>query len=117
MKIMIEIVADSREDVLTLLSDAVAVLKRGREHAGEVNSCIGDYRITVEDPPEPPIPFAEGDRVRFADADNGAKGTVQHSGPRMTGVRWDRALDVDIRPNVELIGDDATQGAGEDRDG
>ena len=92
MKLTIEVVADTRHEAERILRDAVTAVRRGNERSGvEVNSCLGDYRITVEDEVEPE-PFEVGARVVCLDEESvyfGFTGTVEHSGPRATGVRWD----------------------------
>jgi hypothetical protein len=106
MRIVIEAVADEREDVLVLLLAAMAQLRRGKERSGvEENSCLGDYRITLSEVEEPETPYKAGDRVWYTDdsssvrhigrvgsgvpARSGTQALVDHSGPRMTGVRFE----------------------------
>ena len=48
MRFVIEVVADDRDDAANLLREAAHKIKRGKEKSGgEVNHCIGDYRIFV----------------------------------------------------------------------
>jgi len=50
MRVVVEVLADDRDDAIQLLREAARRLKGRRESSGEtVNSCIGDYRITVQD--------------------------------------------------------------------
>lgn len=50
MRVVVEVLADDRADAIQLLREAARQLKKRGESSGEtVNSCIGDYRITVED--------------------------------------------------------------------
>ncbi len=105
--------ADERADVATLLRDA-AKLVTGKETACTVYSCLGDLAITVDDEHVPEVPHAKGDRVRCLDRTSAYKdmlGTVQHSGPRYTGVLWDGETQVNVRPNVQV----AAQPEGDDR--
>lgn len=54
MHYMIEVVADERGEIASLLREAATKIKRGREELGvEVNHCIGDYRITECVGPDP----------------------------------------------------------------
>ncbi len=47
MHYMIEVVADERGEISSLLREAATKIKRGSEELGAtVNHCIGDYRIT-----------------------------------------------------------------------
>lgn len=112
MKLTIEIDADSRQDVLTLLRDAANVFRREREKSGEpVNSCLGYWTMTVEDeePFEPP--FKPGDKVECIDKTSayfGQIGEVQHAGRGATGVRWPSDPATNIRPNGDLRSAKAT---------
>lgn len=109
IRVRIEVVADDREDAVSLLKDAVRLVSRAKESSGEtVNSCIGDYRITLEEPDEPETPFVQGDLVRCLDRESayfGCDGSVVHSGPQSSGVNWRGWRDRDaynIRPNIQL---------------
>ncbi len=56
MKITVEVVADERSEIVTLLREVASKLKRHREKSGEtVNYCMGDYRVIVEDDPDAPM--------------------------------------------------------------
>ncbi len=60
MRVMVEVLADDRVDAIQLLREAARKLQRHRESSGEtVNSCIGDYRITVQN--EAPANHNDGD--------------------------------------------------------
>lgn len=105
MRVLVEVVADDREDCATLLRDAAADVERFKPTGETVNACIGDYRVTLTEEKVPEPPFAKGDRVRcvnHASAYYRKVGTVQHSGPRMTGVLWDGDERTNIRPNAQL---------------
>lgn len=107
MKLTIEVVADTRSEIEILLRDAVREVRGGHERSGvDVNHCMGDFRITVEDEPEPTVPFAPGDRVTCTDPESAyyrLTGTVEHSGPKMTGVRWAGTGDKCIKDNAFLV--------------
>lgn len=50
MRILIEIVTDTREEGLSLLREIRQKIRTGREeNRHTVNHCIGDYRITVDE--------------------------------------------------------------------
>lgn len=50
MRVLIEAVADDREDIATLIREAAGKVKRGKERSGEtVNYCLGDYRVIVDE--------------------------------------------------------------------
>lgn len=50
MRIVIEVVADSREDACILLREIATNIKNRREKSGaEVNYCLGDYRVEVSE--------------------------------------------------------------------
>ena len=49
MRVVVEVVADEREDVAYLLREAARRVRKSTEkHGAEVNYCAGDYRIFVE---------------------------------------------------------------------
>lgn len=92
MRITIEVVADEREDAIQLLKTAVVALRRGKEASGaEINHCVGDYRIVVEEDAPKKIPYKPEDLVSCTDPSSvyyREIGAVEHSGPKATGVRW-----------------------------
>lgn len=48
MRFFIEVVADDRDDAVSLIREAATRIKRSRETQGEtVTHCIGDYRVRV----------------------------------------------------------------------
>lgn len=50
MRVVIEVVADEREEIVTLVREVATKLKRRREESGKtVNYCMGDYRVLVSD--------------------------------------------------------------------
>lgn len=60
MRIIVEVVADDRDDAAALLRDVATKIKRGKEdNAREVNNCIGDYRVLVYEA----TPDAAGDAL------------------------------------------------------
>lgn len=55
MKVTIEVVADERSEIVTLVREVATKLKRRKEESGKtVNYCMGDYRVIVEDDPDAP---------------------------------------------------------------
>lgn len=57
MKVTIEVLADDRDDIVTLVREIATKLKRRKEESGRtVNYCMGDYRVIVEDDPDAPLP-------------------------------------------------------------
>lgn len=106
MKVTIEVIADDRDDVLVLLRAAVRELKSAKEKNAEAQqSCLGVYRVVVEEEQTPEPPHAKGDRVVCVDRSSAyfdTKGTVEHSGPRSTGVVWDGSDKVNVRPNAQI---------------
>ena len=63
MRVLVEVVADDRDGVVLLLREIATNVKRRRELSGkEVNYCLGDYRVTVEDEPEASAPPLDAER-------------------------------------------------------
>jgi len=104
VRVVIDAVADDREDLVRLLRDAVKEVRLGKEgeRPGQSRcSCLGDYRITVSEVEEREPPFAYGDFVTCLDEDLPLRQVnprddevavktafVEHSGPLFTGVRF-----------------------------
>lgn len=107
MKLTIEVVADELDEAIQLGRDALREAAQGRAKSGEVicsNTCLGDYRLIVEEPLQEPA-FSDGQRVECIDNTHrhyGNLGRVQHSGPSFTGVRFDGAETTTTLPNAAL---------------
>ncbi len=93
MKVVIEVVADEREDVVALVREAAGILKRSKEESGVTQSyCLGDYRVIVTEEAEVEPPFVKGERVVYTGpvpSRNGKSAMVRHSGPLYSGVVFD----------------------------
>jgi hypothetical protein len=49
MRILVEVVADDRDDLATLLREVATKVKRSKEKSGETESyCLGEYRVIVD---------------------------------------------------------------------
>lgn len=66
MKVTIEVLADDRDDVVTLVREIATKLKRRKEESGKtVNYCMGDYRVIVEN--EYDLPLRDPDECHTCD--------------------------------------------------